>query len=117
MKSEIATAIHLQLEPVALVWADEKPEGEVIGQQMASAGAAAMADEFLHGERYFKTPELAARFVEGLPIVDIPASYVVLKPIGKDVMTVSVTAKLFHRMEANVEGSFLERPTWQSLAE
>ena len=30
-------------------------------------------------------------------------------------MSFSVTAGMFERMEANVEGSFLERPLWNSL--
>lgn len=34
-----------------------------------------------HGERYFKSPEIAAKFVESLPFRDVPAEYVVLKPI------------------------------------
>lgn len=34
-----------------------------------------------HGERYIKTPELARKFVESLPIVDIPNRYIVFKPI------------------------------------
>jgi hypothetical protein len=32
-------------------------------------------------------------------------------------MSFSVTRDMFLEMEANVEGSFLERPTWQSLGE
>lgn len=152
MNSKIAEAIGLELEPVALLWADEKPDGAMefrpdkwgcimfllaaaakgktavasretfgcwgggvgmgfgnqyesfpggqdcfcrflssgnsgtepgqsIGQGMADSGAAAMADEFLVGERYVKTPELAGKYVEGLPITDIPARYVVMKPL------------------------------------
>ncbi len=33
------------------------------------------------GERYIKTPELARKFVDALPIRDIPAQYVVFKPL------------------------------------
>jgi len=33
------------------------------------------------GERYVKTPELARKFIEALPICDIPAKYVVFKPL------------------------------------
>jgi uncharacterized protein (DUF169 family) len=40
-----------------------------------------MYEELLHGEAYVKTPELVKRFVELLPIVDIPADYVVFKPL------------------------------------
>jgi uncharacterized protein (DUF169 family) len=268
--SKIASAIRLETEPVALIWADEKPEqamefapgkwgcvlfllaaaakgktaaagrttfgcwgggvglgfgdqyknfpggeecfcrflssgnahtqpGQMIGEQMAAAGGGALAEEFLQGERYVKTPELVSRFVDSLPITDIPAAYVVMKPLsqvelsqanvqsitffvnpdqlsalvvlanydaghnenaiipfmagcqsvgicvyreagkpnpravvglvdlsarknlrrqlGKDVMSFSVTPELFVRMERNVEGSFLQRPTWQSLLE
>ena len=152
MESKIAAAIGLQLEPVALVWADEKPAGatefapgkwgcvmflvaaaakgktavagresfgcfgggvglgfgsqyrdfpggedcfcrflssgnagiepgESVGRAMAASGATAMADEFLQGERYVKSPEVARKFLASLPIVDIPARYVVIKPL------------------------------------
>jgi uncharacterized protein (DUF169 family) len=269
MESKIAAAIHLELEPVALVWADEKPEGAMefapgkwgcvlfllaaaaagktavasrrtfgcfgggvglgfgaqhenfpggeecfcrflssgnagiepgqsIGQRMAASGAV-MAEDFLWGERYLKNPEVVKQFIASLPIVDIPAQYVVMKPLrevdlsrddvrsitflvnpdqlsalvilanyeggqeenviipfaagcqsigictfrenqrdrpravvgmvdlsarknlrrqlGKDVMSLSVTAGRFQRMEGNVAGSFLERETWKSLLE
>lgn len=270
MESKIRKAIRMEFEPVALIWADERPEkamefvpgkwgcvmfllaaaakgktavaaretfgcwgggvglgfgnqyqnfpggeecfcrflssgnagtqpGESIGKQMAASGGGAMAEDFLHGERYLKSPELTARFVENLPITDIPAKYVVMKPLsavdperddlksvtflvdpdqlsalvilanygrghnenvimpyaagcqvigiysyrelgreepravvgltdisarksvrqslGRDVMSFSVTRDMLAEMEANVEGSFLERPTWQSLAD
>lgn len=37
--------------------------------------------DMLHGERYIKTPELARKFVESLPIRDIPTKYIVFKPL------------------------------------
>ena len=40
-----------------------------------------MADDFLHGERYIKDPETTRRFVESLPMRDIPAGFVVVKPL------------------------------------
>jgi len=39
-------------------------------------------EEFLNGERYLKSPELVERFFRSLPITDIPARYVVLKPLS-----------------------------------
>jgi hypothetical protein len=39
-------------------------------------------EHFVHGERYVKDPEGVRRFVEGLPITDIPKEYVVLKPVA-----------------------------------
>ena len=270
MESRIASAIHLELEPVPLIWANEKPEGAMefapgkwgcvlfllaaaakgktavasretfgcfgggvglgfgdqyrnfpggeecfcrflssgnagsepgqsVGEGMAASGAAAMADEFLKGERYLKDPEAVRKFVACLPVMDIPARYVVMKPLrdvdlavddvrsitflanpdqlsalvvlanydgehnenviipfaagcqsigictfrenererpravvglvdlsarknlrrqlGKDLMSFSVTPRMFERMEENVEGSFLQRETWKSLLE
>jgi len=41
-------------------------------------------EDFLYGERYFKSPQLVKKFVNSMPIIDIPARYVVFKPL-KDV--------------------------------
>jgi hypothetical protein len=59
------------------------PAGQAIGAHMAAAGNEAMADEFLHGERYLKNPEAVERFVAAMPIQDIPARYVILKPLSE----------------------------------
>jgi hypothetical protein len=154
-------------------------------------------DHFLHGERYVKSPELVKKFIDSLPIMDIPYEYVVFKPLKlvdpalekpeaivflgdmnqiaaltilanynretndnviypwaagcqsigiyafheaaleipravlglndisarltlkrvlKDhVMSFAAPYSLFLEMEKNIEGSFLERPTWKSL--
>ena len=40
-------------------------------------------DNFKYGERYLKTPELVMKFIECLPIVDIPFEYVVFKALGQ----------------------------------
>ena len=39
-------------------------------------------DNFKYGERYLKTPELVMKFIECLPITNIPFEYVVFKPLG-----------------------------------
>jgi uncharacterized protein (DUF169 family) len=38
-------------------------------------------DHFVHGEGYVKSPQLVEKFILSLPIVDIPARYVVFKPL------------------------------------
>ena len=57
------------------------------GQQLAETVRPHMTadsfDHFMHGERYMKSPEEVKRFIRGLPIVDIPASYVVFKPLAE----------------------------------
>jgi len=37
--------------------------------------------ELMDGERYVESPELAKRFLDALPIIDVPTRYVVLKPL------------------------------------
>lgn len=38
-------------------------------------------DNVLHGERYIKSPELVKKFLEVMPFMDVPAKYVVFKPL------------------------------------
>jgi uncharacterized protein (DUF169 family) len=38
-------------------------------------------DNFLHGERYIKTPKQVETFIGCLPMTEIPATYVVFKPL------------------------------------
>lgn len=152
--------------------------------------------DFALGERYIKTPELARKFVEAMPITDIPARYVIFKPlemvsdaeepkviiflanpdqvsalvflanyarettdnvivpmaaacqqigilsyheaesdnpkavlgltdlsarktmksmVDRDILSFSMPQKMYHEMESNVEGSFLQRDTWTAL--
>ena len=40
-------------------------------------------DNFVHGERYIKSPKLVEKFIKNLPITDIPYKYVIFKPIQK----------------------------------
>lgn len=39
-------------------------------------------DHFLHGERYIKSPGLVEKFIQALPLVEIPSTYVVFKPLS-----------------------------------
>jgi uncharacterized protein (DUF169 family) len=173
--------------------------GRQIGEAMAASGGRDASDDFLEGERYLKTPEHTQRYLTRLPMRDIPAKYVVFKPLkdvkngddvrtitffttpdqlsalvvlasydaerpddaatvpfgagcqsagvwayaeaekenpraviglidlsarnnirqqlGRDVMSFTVSPKLFARMEGNVDGSFLQRNTWRELTE
>ncbi len=36
---------------------------------------------FMHGERYVKTPELVGKFLDCLPMTEVPSPYVVFKPL------------------------------------
>jgi hypothetical protein len=137
MESRIARAIETKHPPIALVWADDKPEGAMQFQEekwgcvmwLAASAAkgrpaacdiksfgciggaegfyhflssgiegwpegAAVAerikpfmraeayDNFLHGERYLKTPAQVKRFVAALPTTEIPKRYVLFRPLA-----------------------------------
>lgn len=60
---------------------ESDPAGRQFGEAMAASGNRDMAEEYLLGERYMKDAESARRFVESLPVTDIPAGYVVLRPM------------------------------------
>ena len=172
--------------------------GRRIGKKIGGFVQGGLLDDFAHGERYIKSPELVKEYIESMPIIDIPASYVVFKPLsqvekkketpiviillanpdqlsalvvlanyaregnehviipfsagcqtigifayrearaerqraiigltdlsarkytrklGADLMTFTVPFKMFQEMEANVDGSFLQRETWRTLQE
>ena len=59
---------------------DEK--GEAIANWIKGVVPAEFLEEFLEGERYLKDPEAVAAFIEDIPITDIPAEYVVYKPLS-----------------------------------
>ena len=39
-------------------------------------------DNFLHGERYIKRPQLVEKFIQALPLTEIPSAYVVFRPLA-----------------------------------
>ena len=61
---------------------ESSEEGRRIGKEMATWGGRRWADDFLQGERYLKTAEAAKRFLGVIPMRDIPAQYVVVKPLA-----------------------------------
>jgi uncharacterized protein (DUF169 family) len=63
---------------------ESDPTGKAIGEGMKAAGAPeGFVHEFLHGERYKKSPELVETFVDALPLTDVPKKYVVMKPLSR----------------------------------
>lgn len=60
---------------------DEK--GEMMANWIKGFVPAEFLDEFLQGERYLKDPEAVHDFIEDIPITDIPAEYVVYKPLSR----------------------------------
>ncbi len=172
-------------------------KGRKIAEQVKPFMREEAYDDFIQGERYLKTPDQVKKFIKCLPIIDIPATFVVFKPLNKvdlkretprsiiffadpdqlsalvilanygrednenaiipyaagcqtigiypyreasverpravvgltdlsarvpirrqlgdNLMTLTVPFAMFQEMEENVEGSFLQRPTWLEL--
>lgn len=57
-------------------------QGRAVSEKMQAAGGGAFVQDFTAGEGYLKDPELVERFVQDLPIVDIPTRYVVFQPLN-----------------------------------
>jgi len=56
-------------------------QGRPVGEQLKSRGWGKMADDFLLGERYVKGPEETRRFVQNMPILEIPSKFVIVKSL------------------------------------
>jgi uncharacterized protein (DUF169 family) len=59
----------------------ETEEGRRVAEQIQPFMREEAHDNFLHGERYVKTPDKVRGFIENLPVRDIPAAYVLFKPL------------------------------------
>jgi hypothetical protein len=57
--------------------------GRTVGEQLKTSGFGRMTEDFLRGERYLKSPDAAGRFLESLAMADIPAKFVVAKPLDQ----------------------------------
>jgi hypothetical protein len=62
---------------------EKSEEGRRVGEQLAAAGDTGMLDDFMHGERYLKDAGVTQRFLQSMPIQDIPKKYVVVKPLDQ----------------------------------
>lgn len=60
------------------------PQGMKAAEKMKDFVPGHFYDDFVHGERYKKSPETVKSFVESLPIPETPHNFVVFKPL-KDV--------------------------------
>jgi hypothetical protein len=56
-------------------------EGRRIGKEMDAWGGRRLTDDFLEGERYLKSADAAKLFLRVIPMRDIPAQCVVVKPL------------------------------------
>lgn len=61
----------------------QSERGRAIADACAGWMKGQMREEFLHGERYRKNPEAVKGFVEHMPLMDVPARYVVFKPLSQ----------------------------------
>ncbi|PKN17525.1 MAG: hypothetical protein CVU71_15770 [Deltaproteobacteria bacterium HGW-Deltaproteobacteria-6] len=60
----------------------DRPGGAELAEQIKPFMTKESHDHFLHGERYIKSPALVSRFIQALPIMDIPERFVVFKPLA-----------------------------------
>jgi uncharacterized protein (DUF169 family) len=59
-----------------------KEGGKELAEKIKPFMRAEAYDNFLHGERYVKSPALVKRFIESLPLTEIPEQYVVFQPLN-----------------------------------
>jgi uncharacterized protein (DUF169 family) len=59
-----------------------RPGGAETAEQLRAFMTKESHENFLHGERYINTPENVRKFIDSLPITEIPARYVVFKQLS-----------------------------------
>jgi uncharacterized protein (DUF169 family) len=57
--------------------------GRQVGEEVKPFMRPESHHHFMHGERYLKNPELVGRFLESLPMTDVPTKYVLFKPLKR----------------------------------
>jgi len=55
--------------------------GRAMAEKLGSLVGKEFLEDFCHGEGYMKSPELVKRFIDALPIMEVPKKYVVFKPL------------------------------------
>ncbi len=55
--------------------------GKELAEKIKPFMRAEAYDNFLHGERYVKSPALVDKFIKALPLTEIPEQYVVFQPL------------------------------------
>lgn len=60
----------------------QRPGGAELAEKIKPFMRAEAHDNFLHGERYIKTPAQVETFIKTLPMMEIPTKYVVFKPLA-----------------------------------
>lgn len=60
---------------------DQWEHGRAIAEEIKEFAPKEFYGDFTHGEAYKKSPELVKKFVESLPIIEVPTTYTVLKPL------------------------------------
>lgn len=60
----------------------KRPGGMEIAEKIKPFMAKESFDNFLYGERYVKSPELVEKFIQALPLTEIPSTYVVFRPLS-----------------------------------
>ncbi|MEJ2368891.1 MAG: DUF169 domain-containing protein [Acidobacteriota bacterium] len=62
---------------------EQSEEGRAMGDRVAAAGRRSFVHDFLKGERYLRDPAATKQFLEKLPMQNIPAKYVLVKPLDQ----------------------------------
>lgn len=74
---------------------DKTEKGKAVAEACAVWMKGAFREEFLHGERYRKTPEQVKDFVQNLPMMQIPTRYVVLKRLSQATENETIASVIF----------------------